>query len=123
MPRDEQVTRSVAEEEQRSLLGTMENSRRTSAQVAEAEKEKQRKIEQQHYIADWTAAQLKASAEHEEKYQAWKEGKGPKPPKFDMFAVQPEHIPGVSKWSKDFLRGGRRRHTRRGRKHRSTRRR
>lgn len=133
MPKDEQVTRSLAEKEQRNLLGTMKNSNRTSAQVAEAEKMKQYELDKAAYIKAYRdalhaklIAEEAALVKYEEELAAYRndpEGRDPpvKPKRGDFYEVD---VPGYPDGAPNPPQGGRRRrHTRRGRKHRSTRRR
>jgi hypothetical protein len=111
----------------------MENSRRTSAQVAEAEKMKEYERRKKEYIAAYRdalhaklIAEEAALVKYEEELAAYRndpEGRDPpvKPKRGDFYEVD---VPGFPDGAPNPPQGGRRRrHTRRGRKHRSTRRR
>lgn len=125
-------TRGNVAKTQSSLLGTMENSRRTSAQVSEAEKKKEYERRKKEYIAAYRdalhaklIAEEAALVKYEEELAAYKndpEGRDPpvKPKRGDFYEVD---VPGFPDGAPNPPQGGRRRHTRRGRKSRSTRRR
>ena len=130
-----------------SLLGTMENSRRTSAQVSETEKMKEYELEKAKYIAAYAKAlhvkliaeeaalveyqkQLMEYQNYEDEIETFglpagesKRDPPVKPKISEFYEVDVPGYPEGAPKPPPPQGGRRRRHTRRGRKHRSTRRR